>query len=129
MTSRLGLQIVLGLLSAVPLVFGALGTISGAPGLNGAAAVTAGLDSQFRFLSGLYLGLAGIVWYIIPRIERETTLFAIIIGSIFLGGLARVVSWHAFGLPPSNMIAGLILELMVPALIPWQRRLARTAKP
>lgn len=122
MTSRRALQAVLLVLSLIPLVFGTMGLVTGAAELNDGGAVTASLDSQFRFMSAWYVGLAALIWWIIPRIEREATVFRIVCGAIFLGGIARLVSVPAHGWPQPPMIAGLALELVVPALIVWQAR-------
>jgi hypothetical protein len=83
------------------------------------------LDSQFRFMSGWDVGLAIIVWWIVPRIEKETTLFRIVCLAVFLGGLGRVAAWCLTGAPAVAVMAVTAVELLVPALIPWQAYVAR----
>lgn len=127
MTSRRALQGVILLLSLIPLTFGSMGLVFGAEPLSGGLPVTASLDNQFRFMAGWYLVLAALIWWIVPRIERETAVFRIVCGAIFLGGLGRLASIAALGSPVTSMIAGLALELVVPLLAVWQTRVGRTA--
>ena len=119
---RRGLQITLGVLSVIPLSFGLIGFLFGAEPRQGGV-VSAELDSQFRFLSAWYVGLALLLWYIIPRVEVETALLRIAAFAIFAGGLGRVWSWMMIGPPPTQMIAGIVLELSVPLLLIWQARI------
>jgi len=63
---------------------------------------------------------------VIPNVERQTTLFRIIIGGLFLGGLARVYSYLTVGPPPPDMLAGMALELALPLLIIWQNKIAKS---
>jgi hypothetical protein len=89
-----GLQVVIAILSVLPLVVGALGFTFGAGLLLPPGAATPKLDSQFRFLSAWDIGLAVIVWWIIPQIEYQTTLFRIVCLAVFLGGVGRVTAWY-----------------------------------
>ena len=122
-----GLQLVLAVLSLVPLTFGLINTVGGAGLLLPQDAVTAAMDSQFRFQSAWYLALAVIIWWMIPQVERQTALFRIIVAFVFIGGLARLWSAFTLGMPPSDMFAGMVLELVLPVLIPWQARVASSA--
>lgn len=114
------LQIVVGILSVIPAYFGALNLYLGASRFLDPASVVPALDSQFRFQSAVYLGLAGIIWWIIPRIDQYTALFRIIVFALFLGGLGRLYSFFAIGQPNPTMIGAMILELALPVLIIWQ---------
>ena len=127
MFNRRALQIVLLVLSLIPLAFGILGLAFGAGRISGGAAVTAELDSQFRYLSGWYFSLAMLCWWIAPRIERETTVFRIVCAAVFLGGIGRLVSLSAVGQPPAMMLGALALELGVPLLVVWQAQVAKSA--
>ena len=116
------LQLVLGVLSLLPLVVGTLGFVHGASLLAATETVAPRLDSQYRFMSAWDIGLAVIVWWIIPRVEHETHLFRIVSGAVCLGGVGRLVAWRVTGSP-----GWAFLELLVPLLIPWQAHLAREA--
>jgi hypothetical protein len=76
-------------------------------------------------MSGWDVGLALVIWWIVPRIESQTALFRIVCGAVFLGGLGRVAAWHVTGAPAVAVMAVTAIELLVPVLIPWQARVAR----
>lgn len=115
-----GLQIVLFVLSLIPLYFAVTGFMGGGAGLNGGQAVAADLDNQFRYLSAFYLILTFLIWYIIPAPEQHTGIFRMAILAIFLGGLARLYSYANIGTPQPSMMAGMLLELGAPVLALWQ---------
>ena len=123
------LQVILIVLAIIPLGFGALNLIIGAARFLPAENVTAAIDSQLRFQSAWYLALAAIILWIVPRIDRETALFRIIIVGLFVGGVARAWSWYTLGAPPVGMQFGMYLELALPLLLPLQARIAREHKP
>ena len=124
---RRGLQLILGVLSLLPLVVGTLGLVYGSSLLGSPDSVTPKLDSQYRFMSAWDIGLAVIVWWIIPRVERATHLFRIVSGAVCLGGVGRLVAWRVTGSPGWAFLAVMAIELLVPLLIPWQAYLAREA--
>ena len=123
------LQVVLAFLSLLPLVVGTLGFIYGAALLAPAAGVTPKLDSQYRFVAAWDVGLALIVWWIIPQIERQTVLFRLVCILVCLGGIGRVVAWFVVGSPGPAFLAVTVLELLIPLLIPWQAQVARHESP
>ena len=116
---KLGLQIVVGILSLIPGFFGLLNTWIGAARFLPPETITPLMDSQFRFQSAVYFGLAIVIWWILPNIDKHTAIFRILIFTIFLGGLARLLSYQAFGYPNDIMFGAMILELSLPVLILW----------
>ena len=71
------------------------------------------LDGNLRFFGGVWLALGLAMWSLLPRIEHEGRLFAVLWGAVFLGGVGRA------------LIGFTVLELLgAPAFIAWQRRLA-----
>lgn len=118
------LQIVLAALSLIPLGFGGLGVIYGVGRFVPLDAALAPLDSQFRFLSALYVGIGVLIWRIIPAVEKHGWLVSTIVAAIFCGGLARLYSASLTGETPPMMIAATALELASPILIVWQRAVA-----
>jgi hypothetical protein len=122
---RRALQLVVLILSLLPLMVGTLGLLLGVEFYILASAADPNLDSQFRFMSGWDVGLTIIVWWIVPRIEKETTLFRIVCLAVFLGGLGRVAAWYFTGAPAAPVMAVTAIELLVPVLIPWQAHVAR----
>ncbi|MFQ5639249.1 MAG: DUF4345 domain-containing protein [bacterium] len=130
--SRRFLQIVLGVLSIIPVLSGITGMFLGIGKFFDTVPRTielityASMDSQNRYLSAIWLGYAVIVWWIIPTIERHMHLFRIMMACIFLGGLARLYSFFVIGTPKSLYFILIGLELLVPLiLIPWQTYVAR----
>ena len=119
------LQVTIAVLSLLPLSVGLLGLFLGAGMYTPAEAVTPKLDSQFRFMSGWDIGLAFVIWWFIPNIERHRGLFRLVCLAVFLGGLGRLAAWFFAGTPGTAFIAVTGIELLVPLLIPWQTRVAR----
>jgi hypothetical protein len=86
----------------------------------------ADLDSHFRYLSGLLLGVGICFAASIPTIERRSELFLVLTVVVVTGGLARLGALLVFGLPAMPHVLALGMELgVVPLLAAWQRRIAR----
>jgi uncharacterized protein YjeT (DUF2065 family) len=83
--SRRLLQIATGLLALVPIVTGAITMLGTGDPLYASSDIPAlpVLDSNLRFFGGLWLGLGVALYWLLPRIERETALFRTIWGAIF----------------------------------------------
>lgn len=115
-------------LCLVPITGGAAGVLLG-PELVGSSEPAPDLDSHFRYLSGVFLGVGlGFLWTV-PRIEREGTLFRLLALFVVTGGLARLLSLIQVGPPSGPHLIGLVLELVVvPLLAVWQRRIAALSR-
>jgi Domain of unknown function (DUF4345) len=91
--NKFNLQIVTGLLGIVPLATGLLGMM----GVNNPEYLAAGvppivlLDTNLRFYSGVWVGVGLALWWLIPTIERQTVLFRVLWGMIFIGGIGRLL--------------------------------------
>ena len=120
-----GLQIVLGLLSLIPLIVSIFGIFVGLGRWLPPEMITPQFDSQYRYISGYYLSLSLIAWWVIPNIEKQRTLFRIIGGSIFFGGIGRVLSWVQVGYPGPMGAVFIAIELLFPSLLIWQAKLPR----
>ena len=81
------------------------------------------LDSNLRYFSGLWLGLGLIMFWMIPSIETHKILFRLMAGMIFIGGVGRVISMFAIGLPSIPFVIFTGLELAFPLLIILQKRI------
>jgi hypothetical protein len=122
------LQIVLAILGLIPILTGILDLVLGASSLNLDGALLSSevvnnivLDSQIRFLGAIWLGFGMILYWILFSIEKQTILFRLVAGSIFLGGIGRLTSALLVGLPPILLIAATVLELVgMPLLVLWQ---------
>jgi hypothetical protein len=125
MSKRL-LQITVVILSLLPLSFGLLGLVAGVGRFNvEVQAINTNLDSQYRFLSGWYLGLAVLAWWIAFGIEKHTALFRIICWSVFLGGCGRLISIASVGVPDLRFVGVMGVELLFPLLTFWQAKVSR----
>jgi hypothetical protein len=125
---RRALQMAVAIGSLVPLGAGAAGMALG-PRMLGAGVVGPGdLDSHFRYLSGLLLGIG--IGYVttIPGIERQGPRFRLLTGIVVVGGIRRLIGVLAVGAPSPPMLAALLMELLVtPGLALWQWRVGRVA--
>ncbi len=116
-----GLQVAVGTASLVPILAGGWAVWRGATMLGGG---NTDLDSHFRYLSGLLLGIGLTFVSTIPRIETRASTIRLLTFIVVAGGLARAVGFfHA--VPSQAMIGALVMELAVtPLLCLWQTRLA-----
>jgi outer membrane scaffolding protein for murein synthesis (MipA/OmpV family) len=123
------LQVVTAALGLIPLVTGAVAML----GVDDPLYATIGLprsallDSNLRFFAGIWLGLGLTLLWVVPSIERQGTLFRVVWGSVFLGGVGRLLSLASLGTPPAPFIGFTMLEIVgAPVFVYWQHRLARS---
>ena len=126
---RRALQVTIAVLSIAPPMFGLTNMIMGAARFMPVEDITVAIDSQFRFQSGVYVSLALLLWWMIPRIEQVTWPFRAVALGLFLGGVGRVISAQQFGMPEDMMFYGMILELSMPLFVMWQALVARNYQP
>ena len=121
------LQAATALACLVPLSMGAASVIGSAEVLKGVTPpLPVDLDSHFRYLSGLLLGIGLVFLAAIPRIERNAAVFRTLGAVIVVGGLARLLSLIEAGVPSAGHRFGLVMELIVvPLIVLWQARIAR----
>ncbi|KZE16312.1 MULTISPECIES: DUF4345 domain-containing protein [Sphingomonas] len=118
------LQAAVALVCIVPFGASLTGILLGAAWLQPAPATD--LDSHFRYLSGLFLGMGIAFASCVPGIERKTARFRLLGMMVVLGGLARLWSLVILGPPSTGHAVGLCIELIVvPLLLAWQARVAR----
>ena len=125
--SKRALQILMGLLGVIPVATGLLGMM----GVEDPFYVAVGvppivvLDTNLRFYSGIWLGLGLALFWLIPTIERQTVLFRVLWGMIFIGGIGRLLSMLLLAWPPVPFVAFTALEIVgAPLFIWWQSRLS-----
>ena len=122
------LQIATGILGAIPVLTGIIGMFGLSDPIYASANLPANalLDSNLRFFGGVWLGLGLGVYWLLPNIDKETTLFRAVWGMIFLGGVGRLLSMIFSGMPPAPFIGFTVLEIVgAPLFVVWQWRLAR----
>ena len=125
MTERRLLQIVVAIACIVPFYAGGSGVLWGADFIHGANIVSQDLDSHFRYLSGLLLGIGVMFASCIPRIETATPRFQTLGIVVIVGGLARAYGMTVMGVPSNGQLFGLAMEIgVVPLLMAWQANFA-----
>jgi Domain of unknown function (DUF4345) len=115
-------------LGVIPIVTGLIGMLGLSDPIYASAGLPANvlLDSNLRFFGGVWLGLGIAMFWLIPKIEKQTILFRAIWGMIFLGGVGRLISMLLRALPPIPFIGFTILESAgAPIFVLWQARLAK----
>lgn len=120
------LQLSVALASLVPVAAGAAGMVSG-PSMAGdiRAPFSPDLESHYRYLSGLLLGVGIAFAASIPTIERRSELFASLSAVVVVGGLARLGALLIYGMPGAPHLLAIGMELVVvPLLFVWQRKVA-----
>ncbi len=125
MTSYRLLQGLTGVLALIPILTGAI-TMMGVHDPLYAALDLPGnplLDSNLRFLGGVWLGLGLAAFWMVPRLRAQTVLFRVVWGAIFIGGLGRLLSMLVVGWPPAPLIAFTVLEIVgAPLFVGWHAR-------
>jgi len=122
------LQAAAAIACLVPLAAGTAGVVRGAAFAGGPP--LADLDSHFRYLSGIFLGVGVAFASCVPAIERRGARFRMLGAFVIAGGLARLLSLVEVGVPSAGHRFGLTMELgVVPLLLLWQARVARRYRP
>lgn len=132
LVNRVPLQVLTGLLGTIPVVTGVLTMMGLSDPIYATAALPphALLDSNLRFLGGLWLVAGLSLFVLIPHIERETMLFRVLWLMIFVGGIGRLLSMVFIGMPPWPFVGFTLLEILgAPFSIVWQARLAGAGTP
>ncbi|QTN26690.1 DUF4345 domain-containing protein [Rhodoferax sp. AJA081-3] len=124
------LQIVSALMGTVPVITGLVQMMGIHDPLYASLNLPADatLDSNMRFLAGVWLGLGLASWWLVPRISEQTVLFRVLWLMIFLGGIGRLVSMASVGLPLTPFIAFTALEIVgAPLFVYWQHRVVQNS--
>jgi len=85
------------------------------------------LDSALRFFGALFLGIAGVFAWSIPRIERAAPVFQIVSAAMVLGAVGRLISAIDVGWPNAPAVTLMVLEASVLGFALWQLRVQRAA--
>lgn len=122
------LQAIVAIACLVPLSAGMQGVLAGPGFIRGVGAVPTDLDSHFRYMSGIFLGVGIAFATCVPGIAIKGPRFRLLGALVVAGGCARLASLIAVGVPSRGHMFGLAMELgVVPLLMLWQARVARVA--
>jgi hypothetical protein len=127
--SRRLLQVATAILSLIPIATGIIAMAGVGDPLYAALDLPRSplLDSNLRFFGGVWLGLGLGMLYLVPSIERQTVLFRVLWGAVFLGGIGRALSSAFVGLPPLPFIGFTALEIIgAPLFVFWQKQVERS---
>ncbi|MEM8856809.1 MAG: DUF4345 domain-containing protein [Chloroflexota bacterium] len=111
------LQIILFVLSLIPLRTVVRGLIVGSSWGAVDDAFLIDFESHYRYLSAVYISITLTLWWVIPNIEKHTVPLRIVAFAVFLGGVNRLISIFAVGIPSTEPIVWLILELVAPFIL------------
>jgi len=120
------LQVAVAIGCLVPICAGVAGVFWGPAMMSGAVTDGADLDSHFRYLSGLLLGIGLAYASTIPSIEKRGRRFYLLTAIVAVGGVGRLLWVLSGGALSPATVGSLAMELVVtPALLAWQIRVAR----
>ncbi|MEO5866188.1 MAG: DUF4345 domain-containing protein [Sphingomonas sp.] len=120
------LQIIVAIACVVPLSIGGQSVLQGPGFLGHPPVVPVDLDSHFRYISGIFLGVGIAFATCVPGIEMKGARFRLLGALVVCGGLSRVISLIAVGAPSRGHLFGFAMELgAVPLLMLWQAGFAR----
>ncbi len=120
------LQLLVAIACVVPLVTGGQSILHGPGFLGHPPVVPVDLDSHFRYISGIFFAVGVAFASCVPRIETKGPRFRLLGALVITGGLSRVVSLIAVGVPSKGHLFAFAMELgVVPLLLLWQAAFAR----
>ena len=124
------LQIFLRLFGATAIFIALLHVLLGPSVIPGSVPVNATMDSEDRFYATLFAAYGVALFWCARDLESRSREVYFLALTFFIGGLARLVSIAAVGLPNDFFIAMTILELLIPlfmAYATWKISTTRAA--
>ena len=77
------------------------------------------MDSQYRFLGGIFIGFGVAVAWTVSNIPAYWVPLKILLGAMMLGGVGRAVSAAVYGWKPTWTRQATINELIIPPALYW----------
>jgi len=114
---RRTVQVLLGLFGASAIGISLLHVVLGPAAIPGSIPVNATMDSEDRFYATLFAAYGVALLWCVKDIERKSSVVYFLALTFFVGGLARLVSIAAVGLPNRFFIAMTVIELLLPLVV------------
>ena len=108
------LQIFLSLFGATAIFIALLHVVLGPSAIPGSVPVNATMDSEDRFYATLFAAYGVALLWCVRDIESKAKVVYFLAATFFVGGLARLISIAAVGLPSDFFVAMTVLELLIP---------------
>ena len=122
------LQVFLCLFGITAIFIASLHIVLGTSAIPGSIPVNATMDSEDRFYATLFAAYGVALLWCTKDIERKSMVVYSLAVTFFIGGLARLVSIAAVGLPNTFFIAMTVLELLIPFFMVFmQSRVSKDA--
>lgn len=113
----------LRILACVAILAGAAGLVLGPVTGPGLQSITVSTDSEYRFLSGIWLATGLVLWWSSHRPRDRTAHTRVVLLTIIAGGVGRAISLIVAGYPEPYFLAALCIELLgVPLVLYWHKR-------
>ena len=120
-------QVFLGLFGVTAIFIASLHVVLGPSAIPGSVPVNPTMDSEDRFYATLFAAYGVALIWCIKDIERKSMIVYFLTATFFAGGLARLVSIAAVGLPNAFFISMTVLELVIPMYMAFaQSRIANS---
>lgn len=113
------LIIVLAVLGAVAVGSGLYAVILGPAFIPGGSAISASVDSEYRFVNVFWLAAGAAVWWSLFRLRERATVLRAMLVLAFVGGFIRLISVFVVGWPNPVFIASMVLELVIVPMVLW----------
>ncbi len=114
---RKALQVLLAAGGVTAIFISLLHIVLGPACIPGSVPVNATMDSEDRFYATLFTAYGAALLWCVKGIERKGAYIKLLALIFFVGGLARLVSIVAVGLPNRFFVAMTVLELGLPVVI------------
>jgi hypothetical protein len=123
------LQVTLGALSPIPAASGITGMLVGPSTIpQDDSKVETSLDSEYRFTNAFWFATAPIIWSTLPKIEQRSTVLRATLGTVFVGGIARVLSWQRNGTQRGVRGVDRVGLVGMPIILAWHNRVRALAE-
>lgn len=112
--------------SIVPIAAGTAGVLLGPKMLHGVGSASPDLESHFRYLSALLLGMGLAFVACVRDLDGRAGVYRVLSLIVMLGGLGRLIAaWECGGPTGVNRLAFVMELVVVPLLLLWLGRIER----